>query len=71
MKTETKSKIILALKIISAIVGAVLTVLGVGTLTSCTSMSSFTMSADTLYMDKPNISVKDSIDVKPFFRIPK
>lgn len=71
MTPEKKNEIILALKIIGAIVGAVLAVLGAGTLTSCTSMSSFTMSADTLYMDKPNISVKDSIDVKPFFRVQK
>ena len=64
MKTVTKNKIIMALKIIAAVVAAVLSVLGVGTLTSCSSMSSFSMTADTLYMDKPNISVKDSLHVQ-------
>ena len=59
-----KSKAIFWLKLLSAIIAAVLATLGVTTVTSCTTHSGFTMSADTLYMDNPNIQWKDSTSIQ-------
>lgn len=70
MTNETKSKVILALKIVGAIVAAVLGVLGAGTaLTSCKTTTSFSISADSLNVTNPNIQYIDSTSVSnPFFR---
>lgn len=64
MKTETKSRIILALKIIGAIVAAVLGVLTAGTaLTSCRAITAFSITADSLDVVNPNIQYVDSISL--------
>lgn len=66
-KKSKKDIAIFCLKIIAAVVMAVLSVFGVTSLVGCSSVSSFSMTADTLYMDNPVISVKDSTNVKnPF-----
>lgn len=68
MDETKKNKVIFWLKIIVAICVAVLSVLGVSyALPSCSSVSSFSMTADTLYMDNPVISVKDSTNIKSPF----
>lgn len=59
-----RDKAVFWLKLIGAVVAAVLGVLGVSyALPSCSSVSSFSMTADTLYMDNPVIQVKDSTNV--------
>ena len=63
---DKKSKAIFWLKLIGVIIAAVIGFL-TGTLTSCSSVSSFSMTADTLYMDNPVISVKDSTNIKSPF----
>ena len=63
---DKKSKAIFWLKLIGVIIAAVIGFL-TGTLTSCSSVSSFSMAADTLYMDNPVISVKDSTNIKSPF----
>lgn len=65
MKTK-KDKAVFWLKLIGVIIAAVVGFL-TGTLTSCSSVSSFSMTADTLYMDNPVISVKDSTNIKSPF----
>lgn len=57
---SVKSKVVFWLKLAAAIIAAILATLGVTTITSCSTHSGFTLSADTLYMDKPSISVVDS-----------
>ena len=59
-----KSKAIFWLKMVSAIIAAVLATLGVTSVTSCSTYSGFSLSADTLYMDNPNISVVDSTRIE-------
>ena len=67
MSPNNKNKIVFWLKIVAAVVAAILSVLGVTSVSSCSSSTHFTMSADTLYMDNPNISFKDSTTVtNPF-----
>lgn len=70
MTTETKNKIILALKIVAAIIAGVLGVLGAGSaLTSCRTTTAFTISADSLNVTNPNIQYVDSTSVSnPFWR---
>ena len=70
MKTESKSKIVLALKIIGAVVAAVLGVLTAGTaLTSCRTITAFSITADTLDVVNPNIQYVDSASMNfPFSR---
>ena len=57
-----KDKAVFWLKLIGVIIAAVIGFL-TGTLTSCSSVSSFSMAADTLYMDNPVIQVKDSTNL--------
>lgn len=64
METSKKSKVVFWLKLVSAIVAAVLATFGVTTVTSCSTHSGFSLSADTLYMDNPNISVVDSTRIE-------
>ena len=64
MDEVKKSKAVFWLKLLSAIIAAALATLGVTTVTSCTTHSGFTMSADTLYMDNPNIQWKDSTSIQ-------
>lgn len=70
MTTETKNKVIFALKIIAAIAAAVLGVLGAGSvLTSCKTTTSFSISADSLNVTNPNIQYVDSTSVSnPFWQ---
>lgn len=59
-----KDKVIFWLKLAAAVIAAVLATLGVTTVaTSCSTHSGFTLSADTLYMDNPNIEVVDSTHI--------
>lgn len=65
MKNETKSKLILALKILGAIITAILGTLGAGTaMTSCKSVTTFSISADSLKVTNPSIEYADSTSVK-------
>ena len=59
-----KNKAIFWLKMIAAVVAAILATLGVTSVTSCSTHSGFSLSADTLYMDNPNISVVDSTRIE-------
>ena len=61
MEKDKKGKVVFWLKMVAAIVAAVLATLGVASATtSCSTHSGFTLSADTLYMDNPSIEVVDS-----------
>lgn len=70
MKTETKSKIVLALKILVAIITAILGVIGAGSMmTSCRTSTAFSITADSLDVINPEIQYVDSVSVKfPFSR---
>lgn len=70
MKTETKSRIILALKIIGAIVTAVLGILTAGAaMTSCRTTTAFSITADSLDVINPSIQYVDSTSMNfPFSR---
>lgn len=63
MEKSKKDKIVFWLKVVAAVVAALLSVLGVTSVASCSTSTQFTMSADTLYMDNPNIQFKDSTNV--------
>lgn len=63
MEKSKKDKVVFWLKVVAAVVAALLSVLGVTSVASCSTSTQFTMSADTLYMDNPNIQFKDSTNV--------
>ena len=63
MDKSKKEKFVFWLKVVAAVVAALLSVLGVTSVSSCSTSTQFTMSADTLYMDNPNIQFKDSTNV--------
>ena len=61
MEKGKKEKVVFWLKMMAAIIAAILATLGVTSVTtSCSTHSGFTLSADTLYMDNPSIEVVDS-----------
>lgn len=70
MTKETKSKVVLALKILGAIITAVLSVLGAGTLLpSCKTVTSLSISADSLNVSNPNLQFTDSTSISnPFHK---
>lgn len=59
-----KKKVVFWLKLAAAIIAAILATLGVTSVTSCSTHSGFTLSADTLYMDNPSIEVVDSMRIQ-------
>lgn len=63
MDKSKKDVLVFWLKVVAAVVAALLSVLGVTSVASCSTSTQFTMSADTLYMDNPNIEFKDSTNV--------
>ena len=67
-KRTVKSKWILALKIVVAVATAVLGVIGVGSMTSCSTIRSFSISADSLNVTNPYVHYVDSAFVTYPFR---
>lgn len=68
MNEEKKKTAIFWLKIIGAVVAGILGVLGVGTLSSCGSVTSLSFKSDSVHMYQPNFQYVDSLSIYPYKR---